>query len=148
MEAMFVGVQETSAVGGGPVGVSFDSTILGGTYVPISGSLESACLPMLLEDPAVSNPSIWPVIGPRGVDVSPPPMLVMSWMLDRLPSLFAKLRRMKYFCAWLATCVGVLDTTKFRDMLLQSPFPYFSNPRRNNLFHRERERERERELMK
>lgn len=40
---------------------------------------------------------------------------------------------MKYFCAWLATCVGVLVTTKFRDILRQSPFPYLSKPRRNNL---------------
>ncbi|KAL0907528.1 hypothetical protein M5K25_021943 [Dendrobium thyrsiflorum] len=43
-------------------------------------------------------------------------------------------RRMKYFCAWLATCVGVLVTTKFLDMLRQSPLPYLSSPRRNSLF--------------
>lgn len=30
-----------------------------------------------------------------------------------------------------ATCVGVLETTKFRDMLRQSPFPNFERPRRN-----------------
>ncbi len=29
----------------------------------------------------------------------------MSWMLDRrLSFLFMELRRMKYFCAWEATC--------------------------------------------
>ena len=36
-----------------------------------------------------------------------PPGLVMSWMLDRrLSFLFREFRRMKYFCAWLATCAG------------------------------------------
>lgn len=40
---------------------------------------------------------------------------------------------MKYFCAWLATCVGVLDITKFLEMLLQSPFPNLSRPNKNNL---------------
>lgn len=74
---------------------------------------------------------VWPVMG---AETSPLLTLVMSWMLDRLLSLFMELRRMKYFWAWLATCVGVLVTTKFREMLLQSPFPYLSNPRRNNLF--------------
>jgi hypothetical protein len=29
--------------------------------------------------------------------------------------------------------VGVLEITKFLEMLLQSPLPYFSSPRRNNL---------------
>jgi len=98
-----------------------------------------------------------------------PPGLVMSWMLERLLSfLFIELRRMKYFCAWDATCipnsiivfcstgcrltmseqsgthsydipacsetvtcVGVLETTKFRDMLRQSPFPNLERPSRN-----------------
>lgn len=78
---------------------------------------------------------VWPVMGPSGADISPLPTLVMSWMLDLLLSLFIELRRMKYFWAWLATCVGVLVITKFRDMLRQSPFPYFSKPCRNNLFH-------------
>jgi hypothetical protein len=34
--------------------------------------------------------------------------VVMSWMLDLLLSLPPELSLMKYFCAWLATCVGVL----------------------------------------
>ena len=42
-------------------------------------------------------------------------------------------RRRKYFWAWLATCEGVLVTTQFLEMLLQSPLPYFFNPFRNNL---------------
>ena len=58
---------------------------------------------------------------------------VMSWMLDLLLSLLMAVRRMKYFWAWLATCVGVLETTKFLEMLLQSPFPNLSNPNKNNL---------------
>jgi hypothetical protein len=34
-----------------------------------------------------------------------PPGCVMSWMLERrLSFLFSEFRRMKYFCAWLATC--------------------------------------------
>lgn len=33
------------------------------------------------------------------------PALVMSWMLDRRLSFLLRLfKRMKYFCAWLATC--------------------------------------------
>lgn len=54
-------------------------------------------------------------------------------MLDLLLSLPPELSLMKYFCAWLATCVGVLVCTKLRDMFLQSPFPYFFSPKRNNL---------------
>jgi hypothetical protein len=37
----------------------------------------------------------------------------------------------KYFCAWLATCVGVRVVTKCREMPRQSPFPSFSRPARN-----------------
>ena len=63
--------------------------------------------------------------------------VVMSWMLDRLLSLPPpELSLMKYFCAWLATCVGVLVCTKLREMFLQSPLPYFFRPRRNNLARR------------
>lgn len=65
--------------------------------------------------------------------MSPLLTLVISCMLDRLLSLFIEFNRMKYFCAWLATCVGVRVTTKFLDILRQSPFPYLSRPRRNNL---------------
>lgn len=61
------------------------------------------------------------------------PTLVMSWMLDLLLSfLFMELRRMKYFWAWLATWVGVLEMTKFLEMLLQSPFPNLANPNRKS----------------
>ena len=38
---------------------------------------------------------------------------------------------MKYFCAWLATCVGVRLTTKLREMERQSPLPNLASPRRN-----------------
>ncbi|WVZ68064.1 hypothetical protein U9M48_017054 [Paspalum notatum var. saurae] len=55
--------------------------------------------------------------------------VVMSWMLLRLESRLAGLScRLKYFCAWLATCVGVRDRTAKREMLRQSPRPYFSSP--------------------
>jgi hypothetical protein len=57
----------------------------------------------------------------------------MSWMLDRRLSLLIEFKRMKYFCAWLATCVGVLEITKFLDMLRQSPFPNFANPSKKSL---------------
>ena len=57
---------------------------------------------------------------------------VMSWMeLRRLSFLLSELSRMKYFCACEATCVGVLEMTKFREMLRQSPFPNLARPRRN-----------------
>ena len=59
--------------------------------------------------------------------------IVMSWMLDLLLSLPPELSLMKYFCAWLATWVGVLVWTKLRDMFRQSPLPYFLRPKRNNL---------------
>ncbi|CAA6665285.1 unnamed protein product [Spirodela intermedia] len=68
----------------------------------------------------------------------------MSWMLARLLSLFMEFRRMKYFWAWLATCVGVLEMTKFLDMLLQSPLPNLSRPSKNSLrgeIHRHRQSE-------
>jgi hypothetical protein len=54
-------------------------------------------------------------------------------MLERLLSLLIEFKRMKYFCAWLATCVGVLDITKFLEMLRQSPLPNFVSPIKNNL---------------
>lgn len=58
----------------------------------------------------------------------------MSWMLLRLESRVAALAwRMKYFCAWLATCVGVRVLTANLEMFLQSPRPYFSSPSRNSL---------------
>jgi hypothetical protein len=41
------------------------------------------------------------------------------------PRLPALAWRMKYFCAWLATCVGVRVFTDHREMLRQSPRPYF-----------------------
>lgn len=76
----------------------------------------------------------WPVMGPAlGASASPPLTLVMSWMLDRRLSLFMELRRIKYFWAWLATCVGVREMTKLREMLRQSPFPNLASPSRNNL---------------
>jgi len=59
--------------------------------------------------------------------------VVMSWMLERRLSLPPELRRMKYFCAWLATCVGVRVFTDNREMFRQSPRPYFSSPSRNSL---------------
>lgn len=45
--------------------------------------------------------------------------VVMSWMLLRLESLRlpALAWRMKNFCAWLATCVGVRVFTDQREML-------------------------------
>lgn len=49
--------------------------------------------------------------------------VVMSWMLDLFLSFFPEVCRRKYFWAWLATWVGVLVTTTFLEMLLQSPFP-------------------------
>mmetsp|Transcript_5974 Transcript_5974/g.19863 ORF Transcript_5974/g.19863 Transcript_5974/m.19863 type:complete len:377 (-) Transcript_5974:1246-2376(-) len=56
----------------------------------------------------------------------------MSNKLDRRLRLFMLFCRMKYFCAWLATCVGVRDCTKCREMPLQSPLPSFCKPRRNS----------------
>ena len=57
--------------------------------------------------------------------------LVMSWMEERLLSfLLSEFKRMKYFCAWEATWVGVRVITKLRDMLRQSPFPNLARPRR------------------
>jgi hypothetical protein len=58
----------------------------------------------------------------------------MSWMLLRLESRLPGLSwRLKYFCAWLATCVGVRVRTAYREMLRQSPRPYLSRPWRNSL---------------
>lgn len=55
----------------------------------------------------------------------------MSKRLDLLLRLFKLLCRKKYFCAWLATCVGVLVVTKFLEMPRQSPFPSFCKPTKN-----------------
>lgn len=56
----------------------------------------------------------------------------MSKRLERLFFRLALLCRIKYFCAWLATCVGVLDVTKFRAIPRQSPFPNFWRPIKNS----------------
>jgi len=61
--------------------------------------------------------------------------VVMSWMLDLFLSFFPEFWRRKYFWAWLATWVGVLVTTTFLEMLLQSPFPNLLSPIRNSLCH-------------
>ena len=61
--------------------------------------------------------------------------VVMSWMLDLFLSFFTEFWRRKYFWAWLATWVGVLVTTTFLEMLLQSPFPNLRSPIKNNLLH-------------
>lgn len=64
---------------------------------------------------------------------------VMSWMLFLLVSRLLPafwLCRMKNFCAWLATCVGVLVFTAHLEMFLQSPFPYLLSPSKNNLHHK------------
>lgn len=147
---MFIGVPGTGALipyaicgGGRLTGVPTAETrgpigcpIVGGPYMPtpegVTGVWEGGLL-ALLEAPE-EEPFVWPVMGVWDTETSPPLTLVISWMLDRLRSLFIEFKRIKYFCAWLATCVGVLVTTKFRDMLRQSPLPYFSKPRRNNLF--------------
>lgn len=58
-----------------------------------------------------------------------------EFMSKRLDLLFLRVPfvcLIKYFCAWLATWVGVLDTTKLRDMPRQSPFPNFPRPSRNS----------------
>lgn len=54
-------------------------------------------------------------------------------MLALLLSLRAppEARRIKYFCACDATCVGVLVTTHDREIDLQSPLPNFARPSRN-----------------
>lgn len=56
-----------------------------------------------------------------------------SKRLDRRFFLLRLFCRRKYFWAWLATWVGVLVVTKFREMPRQSPFPRFSSPARNDL---------------
>jgi hypothetical protein len=56
----------------------------------------------------------------------------MSKRLERLFLLVALLCRIKYFCAWLATWVGVLDTTKLRAIPRQSPLPSLWRPTKNN----------------
>ena len=56
----------------------------------------------------------------------------MSKRLERrLRLLEVLVCRMKYFCAWEATWVGVRVRTKCREMPRQSPFPSFSRPARN-----------------
>ena len=57
----------------------------------------------------------------------------MSNKLDRRLLLFRLFRLKKYFWAWLATCVGVLVFTKFREIPRQSPFPSFWSPIKNVL---------------
>lgn len=56
----------------------------------------------------------------------------ISKRLDRLFLRVALLCRMKNFWAWLATWVGVLDTTKFRAIPRQSPLPNFWRPIKNS----------------
>ena len=76
----------------------------------------------------------WPFCDELGAESPPPAPLtdVMSWMELRLLSfLFKELSLMKYFCAWDATCVGVLEMTKLREMERQSPLPNLARPRRN-----------------
>ena len=70
---------------------------------------------------------------PTGASPDPPlpPGEVMSWMDDRRFSfLEALVSRMKYFWAWEATWVGVLETTKWREMDRQSPLPNLARPSR------------------
>ena len=57
-----------------------------------------------------------------------PPGCVMSWMLERrLSFLFSEFRRMKYFCAWLATCAQpaclVFDTYRKFSICASTAFP-------------------------
>lgn len=69
----------------------------------------------------------------EGVFASTRFTVVMSWMLALRLSFPPECCLMKYFCAWLATWVGVLVITKLREIFLQSPLPYFFSPIRNNL---------------
>lgn len=55
----------------------------------------------------------------------------MSKRLDLLFLLVILDWRIKYFWAWLATWVGVLETTKLREIPRQSPLPSFCNPSKN-----------------
>ena len=73
------------------------------------------------------------LVGAGGGTVKLSMAVVISWMLDLFLSFLPEVWRRKYFWAWLATWVGVLVTTTFLDMLLQSPFPYRSSPIKNNL---------------
>ena len=57
--------------------------------------------------------------------------LITSKRLGRRFLLLWLLCRRKYFCAWLATWVGVFVGTKFLEIPLQSPLPSFSRPTRN-----------------
>jgi len=102
-------------------------------YMPIGGAAGWWCFmpadPIRIA-PAAAGP---PVMGAPAAETSPAVTLVMSWMLERRRSRFMELRRMKYFCAWLATCVGVREMTKLREMLRQSPLPNLSRPSKNNL---------------
>lgn len=106
-------------------------------YMPKPGAIWPCTLcfsdcptPIVLEETVLL---CCPVIGAWLLATSPLFTLVMSWILDLLLSLFIEFNLMKYFCAWLATWVGVLDITKFLEMLLQSPFPNLSRPSKNNL---------------
>uniref|UniRef100_J3L0L7 Uncharacterized protein n=1 Tax=Oryza brachyantha TaxID=4533 RepID=J3L0L7_ORYBR len=101
-------------------------------YMGMGGPAEGCFMPAGPRA-AAGLPVAWPVIGPCCAATSPAVTLVMSWMLERRRSRFMELRRMKYFCAWLATCVGVREMTKLREMLRQSPLPNLSSPSKNSL---------------
>lgn len=73
------------------------------------------------------------LVGAGGGTVKLSMAVVISWMLDLFLSFLPDVWRRKYFWAWLATCVGVLVTTTFLEMLLQSPLPYLSSPIKNSL---------------
>lgn len=96
----------------------------------ISPSRPCCCCRIKLDLTGDSGPSF---SGDGGDFASSRFTVVMSCMLDLRLSFPPESCRMKYFCAWLATCVGVLVVTKFREMFLQSPFPYFFNPNKNCL---------------
>lgn len=68
-------------------------------------------------------------------------ILIYLITLSRLEGWFVLLskklfwyKRRKYFCAWLATWVGVFVVTNSLDISLHLPFPSFSSPLTNNLF--------------
>lgn len=89
---------------------------IGAPYIPIPGGIFGWCGLCFMGAPTVApvdgfEPPDWPVIGIWCEETSPLLTLVMSWMLVRRLSRFIELSRMKYFWAWLATCVGVLEIT-------------------------------------
>jgi hypothetical protein len=92
------------------------------------------CIPPWMGCPVAELGPAWPVIGPCPCCAASPLFtLVISWILDLRLSLLIEFNLMKYFWAWLATCVGVLEITKFRDILRQSPFPNLANPNKKSL---------------